>query len=287
MFETFSYDIPAVLPSEARAHWAFMESNSAAAVMQAVCPHEWADIVAVLSTYRLDPSSWLKAGGNRGDIAEQIDSEFSRRGWRETRLDLETKGILYLKNGEKAGELPPIYQEGYLVDNFKNRIVLDVEWNAKDGNLDRDLASYRSWFEAGVISAGVIITKDRLALLKLARELWGTHQATLEIEQRSSKLPIDLTTSTVTAFDKAQMRVRRGVMGSCPVLIVAANETTWNGQPYIEPQEVAHDMQDQTGSAFADDNDDDDYDPDSELTQAQALRAGQERAIKSWEDSQS
>ena len=47
------------------------------------------------------------------------------------------------------------------------------------------------------------------------------------------KLPIDLTTSTVTAFDKAQMRMRRGVMGSCPVLIVAANETTWNGQPYI------------------------------------------------------
>ncbi|MCB4825330.1 hypothetical protein LHA35_26810, partial [Roseicella sp. GB24] len=44
-----------------------------------------------------------------------------------------------------------------LVDNFKGRVVLDVEWNAKDGNLDRDLASYRSWYEAGVISAGVII----------------------------------------------------------------------------------------------------------------------------------
>jgi hypothetical protein len=41
-----------------------------------------------------------------------------------------------------------------------------------------------------------------------------------------------LTTSTVTAFDKAQMRMRRGVMGSCPVLIVAANAATWNGQPF-------------------------------------------------------
>ena len=234
VFETFTYDLPAVLPPDARAHWAFMETNSAAAVMQAVCPAEWADIVAVLSGYRLDPGSWLKAGGNRGDIAAQIDAEFAARGWRETRLDLETRGLLFGKNGEKIGELPSVYQEGYLVDNFKNRVVLDVEWNAKDGNLDRDLTSYRSWFEAGVISAGVIITKDRLALLDLARRIWSDYQAGLEPERRSPRLPIDLTTSTVTAFDKAQMRVRRGVMGSCPVLIVAADQTSWNGRPYVE-----------------------------------------------------
>lgn len=232
MFETYTYDLPAVLPPLARSHWDFMESNSAAAVMQAVCPQEWADIVDVLSTYRLDPNSWLKAGGNRGDIAEQIDDQFAQRGWCEARLDLETKGILFLKSGKKLGELPPVYQEGYLVDNFKNRIVLDVEWNAKDGNLDRDLASYRSWFEAGVISAGVIITKDRLSLLQLARRIWSEYQATIDEAERKPKLPIDLTTSTVTAFDKARMRVRRGVMGSCPVLIVAATEATWNGQPY-------------------------------------------------------
>jgi hypothetical protein len=232
MFETFTYDLPAVLPAAARNRWAFMESNSAAAVMQAVCPNEWADIVTILTSYSLDPASWLKPGGNRGDIAEQIDDLFSQRGWRETRLDLETKGILYLRDGERLGELLPVYQEGYLVDNFKNRIVLDVEWNAKDGNLDRDLASYRSWFEAGVISAGVIITKDRPALLSLARRLWADHQQTLHPDERNSKLPIDLTTSTVTAFDKAKLRMRRGVMGTCPVLIVAATEATWNGKPY-------------------------------------------------------
>lgn len=232
MYQTFTYDDPNVLPSLARAHWAFMETNSAAAVMKAVCPKEWADIVQVLETYRLDPQYWLKAGGNRGDIAEQIDDEFGKRGWRETQLDLETRGILLDKGGDKIDELPIIRQEGYLVDNFKNRIVLDVEWNAKDGNLDRDLASYRSWFEAGIISAGVIITKDRLSLLALARKLWKDHQATLPEKNRVKKLPIDLTTSTVTAFDKAEMRVRRGVMGTCPVLIVAANADTWNGQPY-------------------------------------------------------
>jgi hypothetical protein len=233
MFETFTYDNPAVLPLEARNHWEFMETNSAAAVMQAVCSAEWKDIEHVLSTYRLKPSSWLKPGGNRGDIAAEIDGLFAERGWRETRLDLETKGVLYSSDNEKIGELPPVHQEGYLVDNFKGRVVLDVEWNAKDGNLDRDLASYRSWYEAGVISAGVIITKDRLSLLGLARRLWRDYQATIPLESRDSKLPIDLQTSTTTTFDKAQMRVRRGVMGTCPVLIVAASEKTWDGSPHV------------------------------------------------------
>lgn len=232
MFETRTYDDPGVLPAAARDHWEFMETNSAAAVMQAVCSPEWNDIIAILSTYRLSPEHWLKAGGNRGDIAKQIDDLFRARGWREARLDLETKGILLDKNDKEIGSLPPVRQEGYLVDNYKGRVVLDVEWNAKDGNLDRDLASYRSWYEAGVISAGVIITKDRLSLLTLARKIWTEYQATLPKASQVKELPIDLTTSTVTAFDKAQMRVRRGVMGTCPVLIVAASEHTWDGKPY-------------------------------------------------------
>lgn len=232
MYETFTYDDPAVLPAAARGSWEFMESNSAAAVMKAVCPSEWQDIVRVLSNFRLNPETWLKAGGNRGDIAKEIDSEFSALGWKEARLDLETTGILLNKSDTEIGKLPPVRQEGYLVDNHKGRVVLDVEWNAKDGNLDRDLASYRSWYEAGVISAGVIITKDRLSLLRLARKIWSEYQATLPIDAQSRSLPIDLTTSTTTTFDKAQMRVRRGVMGTCPVLIVAASERTWNGQSY-------------------------------------------------------
>jgi hypothetical protein len=232
MFQTFTYDDPQILPEAARKHWKFMETNSASAVMKAICSNEWNDIVEVLSSYRLDPRNWLRRGGNRGDIAAQIDELFHRRGWRETRLDLVTTGLLFSKSGTKVGELPPVYQEGYLVDNFKNRIALDVEWNAKDGNLDRDLASYRSWFEAGVISAGVIITKDRPSLLRLARRLWGDYQRTLPEDARVKQLPIDLNTSTVTAFDKAELRVKRGVMGSCPVLVIAATEDTWDGTPY-------------------------------------------------------
>ena len=232
MFETRTYDDPIVLDPKIRKRWAFLETSSAAAVLRSVCPAEWADITAVLEAFALDPAHWLKKGGNRGDIAKVIDGLFAARGWRETRVDLVTQGVLLSRNLEVMERLPPVEQEGYLVDNFKGRVALDVEWNAKDGNLDRDLSAYRAWHEAGVISAAVLITQDRIKLKELAERLWAEHQVTLPADQRNAKLPIDLNTSTTTNLEKAALRVRRGVMGTCPLLIVAATPETWNGQPY-------------------------------------------------------
>ena len=233
MFETKTYDDPMVLDPAIRARWAFLETSSAAAVLRAVCGEEWADITNVLRAFQLVPNRWLRAGGNRGDIAQDIDRMFNDLGWREIRVDLVTQGILVGKDRKEVGRLEPQYQEGYLVDNFKGRVALDVEWNAKDGNLDRDLSAYRSWHEAGVIFAAVLITQDRAKLKGLAERLWGDYQRTLPEEQRNSKLPIDVSTSTTTNLDKAALRVRRGVMGTCPLLVVAAIPETWNQQPYL------------------------------------------------------
>lgn len=232
MFVTYTYNDPMILPPDVRQRWDFLETSSAAAVLRAVCPDEWADIVDVLGTFRLDPPLWLKAGGNRGGVAKTIDEMFGQRGWVERRVDLHTQGVLYAKNNQEVGRLAIVEQEGYLVDNFKGRVALDVEWNAKDGNLDRDLSAYRAWHEAGVISAAVLITQNRLALKALAEEVWGAHQSTLAVEDRNPELPIDLDTSTTTNLEKAALRVRRGVMGTCPLLVVAANAATWNGKPY-------------------------------------------------------
>lgn len=232
MYETETYQDDVVLDPNIRKRWTFLETSSAAAVLRAVCPDEWKDITDFLAHFSLDPAHWLKSGGNRGDIAREIDDMFAARNWREIRVDLSTQGILVSKKGDVIDKLPPTEQEGYLVDNFKGRVALDVEWNAKDGNLDRDLAAYRAWHEAGVISAAVLITQDKPALKKLAERLWGDYQNTLPAKERNPKLPIDLSTSTTTNLQKAEIRVRRGVMGTCPLLVVAATQDTWNGKPY-------------------------------------------------------
>ena len=235
MFETRTYEDPLVLPPAIRARWTFLETGSAAAVLRSVCPDEWRDITDVLTSFALDPQQWLRAGGNRGEIPIVIDAMFHARGWQEVRVDLETQGILLNKRDVVISKLPTVRQEGYLVDNFKGRVALDVEWNAKDGNLDRDLAAYRAWHEAGVISAAVLITQDRMALKRLAEQLWHSYQAEIPLEERDADLPIDLNTSTTTNLEKAELRVRRGVMGTCPLLVVAATEATWNQQPYRPP----------------------------------------------------
>lgn len=235
MFETRTYDDPLVLDPAVRLRWAFLETSSAAAVLRSVCPSEWQDIRQVLASFSLEPARWLRRGGNRGEVAKAIDDMFAARGWREARVDLVTKAVLRSRDGAVMRELPEMLQEGYLVDNFKGRVALDVEWNAKDGNLDRDLSAYRAWHEAGVISAAVLITQDRLSLKALAERLWAQHQTSLPEAQRGARLPIDLATSTTTNLEKAALRVRRGVMGTCPLLVVAATEATWNGEPYSAP----------------------------------------------------
>lgn len=232
MFETTSYEDPFVLDPTIRARWAFMETSAAAAVLRSACPAEWADIMDVLRFFQLDPKYWLLAGGDQDAVTQEINRMFSGRGWRETRVDLSTQGILLSRGLEVMERLPAVPQEGYLVDNFKGRVALDVEWNASAGNLDRDLSAYRAWHKAGVISAAVLITQDRVKLKQLAEKLWFEYQEALPEDQRSQRLPIDLSTSTTTNLEQIALRVRRGVMGRCPLLVVAATPGTWNQQPY-------------------------------------------------------
>jgi hypothetical protein len=65
--------------------------------------------------------------------------------------------MLILQPYAVAGETMPVlresevHNEGYKVDNVKGRIALDVEWNAKDGNLDRDIGAYRALYDAGLM----------------------------------------------------------------------------------------------------------------------------------------
>ena len=237
---TTSYDDPAVLAEAVRDRFVWLETGNAAAILRATSTDEWDDLVQVLSGFQLKPDSWLVAGGNKGDIAADLDSRFRALGWKETRIDTEVRGLFFTDFVKKGNayvpstteEVPSVYSEGYRVDNHKGRMIVDIEWNAKDGNLDRDLGAYRSWYEYGLINGAVIITKDRLPLLKLARKIWTAYQGSLPVEHRTKGLPIDLSTSTTTSFDKAAIRVKRQGAGTCPVLIVGVTDATWDGSPF-------------------------------------------------------
>jgi hypothetical protein len=199
------------LPRRIGERYALCEVRDAAAVVKSASPGEFRQIVEVLSDFRLTERDILTRGGGKSMVAARLDEAFREHGWREGRYDRRIVSTLrrmpYRKAGERTAveERTEVLSEGYRVDNVKGKIALDVEWNAKDGNLDRDLAAYRALYEIGIIAAGVIVTRHygeiRELALKLGRDAFGT--------------------TTTTNLEKLEPRLTRGDAGGCPVLAIA------------------------------------------------------------------
>lgn len=191
----------------------FCEVRNAAAILATTNPDEWAELMAILGALTLSDQDILDDGGNKSDLAARVDESFREFGWREGRVDtlikLAVKVTPYKKAGEKEATLKEtvVSNEGYKVDNLKSRVALDVEWNAKDGNLDRDLGAYRALYESALIDAAVLITRTQDDLRQLA----------LRMNPDSTKFA----TTTTTNLEKLRPRLTRGDAGGCPVLAVA------------------------------------------------------------------
>lgn len=193
------------------ARYEMLEVRDAAAVLADMHPPEFREIAAVLGRFKLERADIVKPGGREGPVAKRLNRAFRERGWREGQHDLRIGSSLRLMPYRDAGEKKPAVVEsevvsgGYKVDNLKGRIALDVEWNAKDGNLDRDLAAYRALYEAGIVRVGVILTRTQADLRALGKRL--------------GRDPFK--TSTTTNLDKLRPRLARGDGGGCPLLAVA------------------------------------------------------------------
>lgn len=191
----------------------FCEVRNAASILASTNSVAWEDLKSVLSWLSLSDDDVFGEGKNKSDLAARVDDRFRQMGWREGRVDtlikLAVKISPYAKGGEKEPQLreTTVTNEGYKVDNLKERVALDVEWNAKDGNLDRDLSAYRSLYEHALIDAAIILTRTQEDLRNLV----------LLNDPKSTKFG----TTTTTNLEKLRPRLTRGDAGGCPVLAIA------------------------------------------------------------------
>jgi hypothetical protein len=240
MQETYTYE--EVLPQSVLSRYDIMEIGSAARIIQAVCPEEFNDIVEVLESFQLTAQLLLTPGGSRGPVPRIIDGMLQNRGWFEARVDLEK--ITYFFIGHDASvsaESNPAqysdnrrsrtYQRGYAIDNVKGRIAADVEWNPKDGNLDRDFAAYRAWYDEGIIVAAVLFTRIQESTKELTRSIWREY-VDRNPELADMKQPVDYSTSTTANFEKAVQRIIRGDLGTCPILMFGIGKKAWDSVPW-------------------------------------------------------
>lgn len=257
-----------VLPSSILDRYEVREVRNAGKILSSVDPEAFSDIMSVLSDFTLNPEHLLLPGGNEGLVARQINDAIRARGWRETRLDttIEHKLVItpYTPAGERSSITRPLTttpSEGYKADLVKNRTAGDMEWNAKDGNLDRNFASYRSLYETGAIDSAVLITRTH-ELIDLEAELIeelmeaGAAEAAritgfpedsyaaaitrVERLRREGKNYLRLGTSTTTNLRKLEHRLSRGDGGGCPILVIAIARQTFGSVHLVsEPRTSA------------------------------------------------
>ena len=139
-----------LLPRGIRKKYRFDERHHAVAIMAADFQVELADIIECLTRFRLRKSHILAAGGGRSQISATLDSFLQlERGWAKKKFDIQ-----------RVVDGLPSPMPTHEIDNFKNRIGVEVEWNNKTEFYDRDLNNFRLLWELGVISVGVIITRQ-------------------------------------------------------------------------------------------------------------------------------
>lgn len=183
-------------PPEGNGLYEVHEWRNAAAVLQAVYPAEWHDIIEVLRGFRLLQSDILTPGGRKSPIASKLDGAFYVRGWQEKQF--KTQIVV-----DGAPRDTPTHQ----VDCVKSRVALEVEWSNKDPFYDRDLNNFRLLFELRAIDVGVIITRsdDLQALFDQLGKGPSYGQSTTHM---SRLLP----------------RIEGGGGGGCPILVFGINQ---------------------------------------------------------------
>lgn len=217
------------VPADVFVRYEFLETRNAAAILHATNPQTFSEVMDLLREFHLIDDDLLLAGGEESGLAKRLNHAFRSHGWREGRVDTEIKLVLRFMPFADAGETEArveessVTNEGYKVDNVKDRVAMDLEWNAKDGNLDRDLAAYRALYEAGLIDGAILVTRTIDDLRALGYRL----RLASGMDEKEAKNV--LSTSTTTNTKKLLPRLQRGDAGGCPVLVAGICERTWVG----------------------------------------------------------
>lgn len=177
-----------------RKKYRFDERDHAIAILKLDFPSEFRDLMDCLDFFWLKKSDILTPGGGRSPIPILIDGflQDESRGWKERSFD--TRIVV------DGTEIP---SPTHKIDNFKNRIGIEVEWNNKTEFYDRDLNNFRLLRQLRVLSVGVMITR--------LTELQGL------FVQLGKGTAFGAST---THWDKLIPKVDGGGAGGCPLLLI-------------------------------------------------------------------
>jgi hypothetical protein len=148
------------IPAEVRSKYEFHNYGHALEILHMACVEEWGDVLAALRQFQIKRSDIFAAGGSESAIPKKFSNILFPRGWQEIKFS----GDLHVRVYQRAGglieeKIITKYIDGHNIDYVKGKIAFDLEWNSKDQTFDRDILAMRTFFECGLIDAGVIVTR--------------------------------------------------------------------------------------------------------------------------------
>lgn len=152
-----------LIPVEIKDKYEFYNFNSAAEILSQTHSAEFEEIVSALSRFTVEVEDITAKGGNESRIPKKLSELLRPQGWKE----LEISGDLVVRLLEGKARNTPVNEfvlkefiSGHKIDYVKGNVAVDLEWNSKDQTFDRDLYAFRTFYECGVITCGVIITRS-------------------------------------------------------------------------------------------------------------------------------
>lgn len=209
-----------LIPDSIAGKYEFYNFNSAVEILTQSYPDEFAEVVHTLEQFEITQEDILEKGGNESNIPKKLNELLRPLDWKE--IEISGDLIVRLLEGKKRKE---VYKEfslkefisGHRIDYVKGNVAIDMEWNSKDQTFDRDLYAFRTFYECGVITCGVIITRSESMNIVFST-LGG------EIKKKYG--------ASTTWMGKLLPRIHARRHGGCPLLVVGMTPNTvsdWKG----------------------------------------------------------
>lgn len=202
--------------------------RNASRILASACAGELAELVETLMAFEIKTEDVVRPGGNKSLIAKSMDDLLFPKGWHESRIrgDLIVQKTTVIPNPayvdenrkrseKKTVSIEKLYKidgfiDGHKIDFVKNRVAFDMEWNSKDQTFDRDLYAARTFYECGIVDAGVLLTRS-----KSLGPLFAEIGSRVNISNFKSKYG-----ASTTWMGKLLYRLDAGRGGGCPVLAI-------------------------------------------------------------------
>jgi len=200
------------LPASLFAKFEIHNFNHAIEVLSEAYPSEFTEIIGALEAFMMSVSDIVSGGGSESAIPKKLSAYLHPLEWQEVKITGDLLVKLHRRNPAQVTELIiNNFIDGHNIDYVKNRVAVDVEWNSKDQTFDRDLYAFRTFYECGIISCGIIITRSEQLNPVFDR---------LGVKKKYG--------ASTTWMGKLLPRINSGRHGGCPLMVVG-----------ITPQSIA------------------------------------------------